>query len=367
MKPQPLRIVVAGLSITSSWGNGHATTWRGLIRELTSRGHTVLFLERDMPWYAANRDLPCPDFCRTELYESLDELRDRFAGDVRDADLIIVGSYVPEGVDVGRWMTATASGPVAFYDIDTPVTLAKLANGDHEYIDPALVARYDAYLSFTGGPTLERIERELGSPMARALYCSVDPSLHFPERRAPQWDLGYMGTYSADRQPALERLLVEPARQWPTGRFCVAGPQYPTTAKAWPGNVEHIEHVPPCGHRQFYASQRYTLNVTRAEMKATGWSPSVRLFEAAACGTPIVSDWWPGLDQLLAPGEEILLARDTDEMLRVIRDTPEEERLRIADRARTRVSTAHTCAQRAEELEQHALALLERSAAREAH
>lgn len=367
MQLQPLRIVVAGLSITSSWGNGHATTWRGLIRELTKRGHSVLFLERDVPWYAANRDLPCPDFCRTELYRSLEELRDCFAGEVRDADLVIVGSYVPDGVEIGRWMTATASGPVAFYDIDTPVTLAKLARGDHEYIDPPLVARYDAYLSFTGGPTLDRIESELGSPMARTLYCSVDPALHFPEGQTSRWDLGYMGTYSADRQPALERLLLEPARLWSAGRFCIAGPQYPSAPTSWPENVEHIEHLPPSQHREFYAAQRFTLNVTRADMMRAGWSPSVRLFEAAACGVPIVSDWWPGLDELLEPGKEILLARDAEEMLGLVRNTPEEKRLRIADRARTRVISSHTCAHRAEELEQYASELLERSAAGEAH
>ncbi len=366
MQPQPLEIVVAGLSITSSWGNGHATTWRGLVRELTKRGHSVLFLERDVPWYATHRDLPVPDFCRTQLYGSLDELRDRFTRDVRHADLVIVGSYVPDGVEAGRWMIATASGPVAFYDIDTPVTLAKLARGEHEYIDPPLVARYDAYLSFTGGPTPERIEREFGSPMARTLYCSVDPGLHFPERRTARWDLGYMGTYSADRQPALERLLLEPARRWPPGRFCIAGAQYPGAATAWPGNVDHIEHLPPSTHREFYTAQRFTLNITRADMMRAGWSPSVRLFEAAACGVPIVSDSWPGLEELLEPGKEILLAHDTDEMLGLIRDTPEEERLRIADRARTRVLSSHTCAHRAEELEQYAMELLERSAAAEA-
>ncbi len=369
MQPQPLSIVVAGLSITSSWGNGHATTWRGLIRELANRGHSVLFLERDAPWYGANRDLPSPEFCRTELYGSVGELRDRFAGDVHDADLVIVGSYVPDGVEVGRWVTATASGPVAFYDIDTPVTLAKLARGDHEYIDPPLVARYDAYLSFTGGPTVQRIERDFGSPMARTLYCSVDPALHFPEERPARWDLAYMGTYSADRQSALERLLLEPARRWPAGRFCVAGPQYPARSAPvpWPANVERIEHLPPARHREFYTSQRYTLNITRADMVRAGWSPSVRLFEAAACGVAIVSDWWPGLDDIFAIGDEILLAHSTDEMLRLVCETREEERLRIAGNARARVISAHTCAHRAAELEQFALTLLDRAAAREVH
>ena len=178
---QRLSITILGLSITSSWGNGHATTFRALVRELVAAGHEVLFLERDQPWYASNRDLPQPPWGRTELYGSLDELNDRFAADVGDADLVIVGSYVPQGDQVGDWVQRTAQGRTAFYDIDTPVTLAKLARGEHEYLRPDQIAGYDLYLSFTGGPTLRKLEREFGSPRARVLYCSVDPQLYFPE------------------------------------------------------------------------------------------------------------------------------------------------------------------------------------------
>jgi len=148
MKPQRMRIVILGLSMTSSWGNGHATTFRGLVR----RGHHVLFLERDVPWYASNRDMPRPPWGRTELYTDLEDLHARFTADVRDADLVVVGSYVPQGVDVGRWVQATARGIPAFYDIDTPVTLAKLARGDFEYLAPEPIPGYRLYLSFTGGP-----------------------------------------------------------------------------------------------------------------------------------------------------------------------------------------------------------------------
>jgi spore maturation protein CgeB len=260
-----LRIVILGLSITSSWGNGHATTYRGLVRELVRRGHDVLFLERDVPWYAENRDLARPPFGRTALYRSVDALRARFATAVRDADLVIVGSYVPDGAIVGDWVQDHARGLRAFYDIDTPVTLAKLARGEHEYLRPAQIPRYDLYLSFTGGPTLARLEREFGAPAARALYCSVDPELYFPEPAAIEWDLGYMGTYSADRQPTVESLLLEPARRWPSGRFAVAGPQYPDDL-AWPANVTHTPHLPPRAHRAFYNRQRVTLSVKRCRL-----------------------------------------------------------------------------------------------------
>ena len=347
-----MRIVILGLSLTSSWGNGHATTFRGLVREMTARGHDVLFLERDVPWYANNRDLPDPPWGRTELYDGLDDLGERFAGDVREANAVIVGSYVPEGVAVGRWVQETAQGVKAFYDIDTPVTLAKLARGDFEYLTPDLIPGYDVYLSFAGGPTLTTLERDYGSPRARALYCSVDQALYYPENAEAEWDLGYMGTYSDDRQPPLNALLMEPARRWPDGRFVVAGPQYPQTIR-WPANVGRIEHLPPAEHRAFYNRQRWTLNVTRADMIAVGYSPSVRLFEAAACGVPILSDYWEGLDTVFALGTEIVVTRSPEDTLRALRDTPDDERRAIGARARARVLAAHTATHRTMELERY--------------
>lgn len=352
-----LRIVILGLSITSSWGNGHATTYRGLVRELEQRGHDVLFLERDVPWYAENRDLPEPPYGTTRLYASFDELQDRYLDEVRDADLVIVGSYVPEGVRVGDWVQREARGLKAFYDIDTPVTLAKLARGEHEYLHARQIPKYDLYLSFTGGPTLKRLERHYGSPRARVLYCSFDPALYFPDPQPLRWDLGYMGTYSDDRQPSVKTFLLDTARRHPQGRFVVAGPQYPGT-DAWPANVAYEPHLPPSEHRRFYNSQRFTLNVTRKDMIAAGWSPSVRLFEAAACGTPIISDRWPGIESLLVPHQEILLVDRTLDVLDTLERCGEDERLRIAERARKRILAEHTAAHRAAELESHALAIL---------
>ncbi len=359
MSSPPLRIVILGLSITSSWGNGHATTYRALIRELTTRGHEVLFLERDVEWYASNRDLADPPHGRTVLYRDLSELKRCFAGAVEEADFVIVGSYVPEGAEVGEWVTQIARGSTAFYDIDTPVTLAKLARGEEEYLTAELIPRYQMYLSFTGGPTLARLEQEYGSPMARPLYCSVDPALYYPEASAVHWDMGYMGTYSHDRQPALSRLLLEPALAWREGRFVVAGPQYPETIR-WPRNVRRIQHLPPARHRRFYNAQRFTLNLTRADMVAAGFSPSVRLFEAAACGTPIISDYWDGIDTLFETREEILIARSSAEALELVRDLSEAERSAIGHRARCRVLSEHTAAHRAAELEGYALEVLSR-------
>lgn len=343
------RIVVFGLAISSSWGNGHATTYRALLRELARRGHEVGFFERNVPWYAENRDDPTPADVQLVLYESLAEL-EGYRRSVEEADAVIIGSYVPEGVALAEWVMTVARGPVLYYDIDTPVTLAKLASGDAEYLSADLVPRFDAVLSFAGGPTLEVLTERYGARRALPLYCSVDPRGYYPETLPPRWDLGYLGTYSPDRQPPLETLMLEPARRLPEGRFVVAGPQFPPEVR-WPANVERIEHLPPPLHREFYASQRWTLNITRDAMRRAGWSPSVRLFEAAACGVPVISDAWPGLEEFFRPGEEILIAERPEDTIRVLEEVREEERLAISRRARARVLARHTAAHRAEELE----------------
>ncbi|WP_336488772.1 CgeB family protein [Methylobacterium nigriterrae] len=353
-----LRLVVLGLSLSSSWGNGHATTYRALLRAFAERGHAVLFLEREVPWYAEHRDLTESDFCDLAFYRELVDL-ERFRDRIASADAVIVGSYVPEGVAVGRRVRAWNRSVCAFYDIDTPVTLAKLEARDHAYLAPDLIRSYDLYLSFAGGPTLRRIEERYGSPAARQLYCSVDPEAYPALERDALWDLSYLGTHSPDRQPTLTRLLLEPARRAPQLRFAVAGPQYPREID-WPRNVERIEHVAPAEHPAFYAASRYTLNVTRADMIRAGYSPSVRLFEAAACGTPILTDRWKGLETVLAPGREILPVDTAEDVLALLEGQPEPERLRLAAAARARVLGSHSAAHRAAELENHLRVAIER-------
>ena len=343
-------IVILGLSVTSSWGNGHATTYRGLIRGLAERGHRVLFLERDAPWYAENRDEPHPRGATTELYRSFDELVTRFETAVSEARLVIVGSFVRDGTRVGEWVTSVARGRTAFYDIDTPITLAQLANGEQEYVSAALIPRYNMYLSFTGGPTLDLLENHYGSQMARVLYCSVDPAKYRAIQGRYTWDLGYLGTYSKDRQPGLESLMLDSAREWREGRFIVAGPMYPESI-VWPENVEREIHLAPDKHAGFYGAQRFTLNITRAEMKKSGFSPSVRLFEAGVCAVPVISDWWNGLDGLFSIGEEVLISGGVEDTLRYLRDIPDEKRLAIGQAARRRVLAEHTPEHRAMQLE----------------
>jgi spore maturation protein CgeB len=344
-----VRLVVLGLTLSSSWGNGHATTYRALLKAFFARGHQVLFLERAVPWYAgAHRDLADPDYCDLRFYDSLDSLRDH-APAIRAADAVMVGSYVPDGVAVGQFVQETAGGVTAFYDIDTPVTLARLEAGERDYLSAEQIPAYDVYFSFTGGPILRALVQRFGARRACPLYCSADPALYRWLSVPVRWDLSYLGTYSADRQPMLERLLIEPARRAPHLRFAVAGAQYPPDLD-WPANVERIAHVAPADHARFYAASRMTLNVTRADMVRAGYSPSVRLFEAAACATPVLSDPWPGVESFFEPEREIVLAQTTEAALAAITRTAAELGAQGLA-ARRRMMAGHTAAHRAETLE----------------
>lgn len=285
------------------------------------------------------------------MYRDLKDL-ESYRELVADADAVIVGSCVPDGVSVGRFVQATARGVKAFYDLDTPTTLARLRERDYEYISQELIPGYDVYLTFTGGPMLERLVRRYGAKSAHALHCSVDADRYRPVRAPLLFDLGYLGAYSPDRQGGLERLLIEPARRAPELKFVVAGPQYPKSIQ-WPANVTRIEHLVEADHVDFYAQCRFTLNLTRATMIRAGYSPSVRLFEAAACGTPVISDRWRGIDTFLSPGREIVLARTASEVLNVLQNWQESRRMSLALAARRRVLNEHTARHRARALEDH--------------
>lgn len=347
-----MQIVIFGLSITSSWGNGHATTFRALARALHERGHRIVFFERNVEWYASNRDMPEPPFCRVVLYENWKEVLPRVRQEFRGCDVAVVGSYFPDGLAAIREVLDSNVPVKAFYDIDTPITISKLRSGDAEYLKRGHIPEFDVYFSFTGGPMLRELEANFGAKQAVPLYCSFDPEKYCfaPARKEFACDFSYMGTYAPDRQLKIEQLFCEPARRLPDLNFLLAGPQYPEDTR-WPRNVRRITHVDPQSHASFYSSSRLTLNVTRDEMVRAGYSPSVRLFEAAACGTAIVSDNWLGLDTFLTPGKEILLPRSVQDVIYYIRDMDEEEIRRIGRNAQQRVLSEHTSEQRALEFE----------------
>ena len=346
-----MKLVIFGLSITSSWGNGHATTYRSLCRALARRGHSIHFVEKDVEWYRNHRDLPQPDFCTVHLYDQWEP--SPWLALAADADAIVIGSYFPDAVSATNALLHAGKGPLLFYDIDTPITLAQLrSQGKADYLEAALVPCYDAYLSFTGGPALQVLEEEFGSPRAVGFYCSVDPEVYRPSPANEHYrcDLSYLGTYASDRQGKLMQLLNGAAEQMPQADFLVAGPQYPAEI-AWQPNVKTIDHVAPPQHPAFYSSARFTLNLTRSDMVIAGFSPSVRLFEASACGATILSDDWAGLDHFLTPGKEILLPRDAYEVTAILRDMPEAEVKALGRAAQERILAEHTSEHRAIEFE----------------
>jgi spore maturation protein CgeB len=347
-----MKIVVVGLSITSSWGNGHATTYRSLLGALAARGHDLLFLERNTKWYAENRDLPYPPYCEVGLYQNLHRLKTQYARRIRAADMVMVGSYVTEGVPAADWLIRTATGPVVFYDIDTPVTIEKIAKGDYEYLSPELIPHFDLYLSFAGGPLLEQIRSLYGARVVRPLYCSADSKSLSPQVLPRHWDLGYLGTYSRDRHRLFESFMLIPATMSARRSFAVVGSQYPSQI-VWPPNVERLAHLAPQEHRFFYNSQRFTLNLTRAPMVKAGYSPSVRLFEAAACGAAIITDRWNGLELFFQPGEEILVADSSSEVISIICNMSETRRSTVGKAAYQRFLQEHTSEHRAQDLERY--------------
>jgi spore maturation protein CgeB len=351
LKNSTMTFVVFGLTISSSWGNGHATLWRGLCNALARRGHRVKFFERDVPYYAASRDAYEIPGGELVLYDDWQDVLPQAVRLCREADVAIVSSYCPDAQAAANVLFDCERLLKVFYDLDTPVTLdCARRGGNCAYLPDAGLRGFDLVLSYTGGAALEELQVLLGARRVYPLYGHVDPEVHQPTRSAARYraDLSYLGTYAADRQATLERLFIEPARCLPQRAFVLAGAQYPQEFP-WATNIHFVRHLPPQEHAEFFSSSRWTLNITRTAMARMGWCPSGRLFEAAACGTPVLSDVWEGLDAFYTPGKEILLVRDGGDVRTALDMTLDEVRC-IARAARERTLREHTSAQRAVEL-----------------
>jgi len=347
-----VKIVIFGLTISSSWGNGHATLWRGLCKNLVRMGHDVVFYERDVPYYAGARDLYELPGGRLELYTSWETIRTRARSDVSDADAAFVTSYCPDGLVATELVADQEKALRIFYDLDTPITLARLRAGDDvPYIGPRGLVDFDLVLSFTGGGRVfDEFRSHLGARRIDALYGHVDPEIHRPVAPQPHYraQLSYLGTYSQDRQQTLQSLFVEPALRRRDLRFLIGGAQYPPDFP-WSPNIYFVRHLPPSEHAAFFGSSRMTLNITRKAMAEMGWCPSGRLFEAAACGSPLLSDTWQGIDEFFEPGAEIVLASDENDALAAL-EIGDQELRTIAQRARERTLCQHSSTRRAEQL-----------------
>jgi spore maturation protein CgeB len=346
-----VKFAVFGLTISTTWGNGHATLWRGLAAALARLGHSITFFERDLPYYAPHRDMSEIPGGQLRLYRDWEDALPQARGALAECDVAMVTSYCPDGVAAGELVADSRAPLKVFYDMDTPVTVERAQQGlPVEYIGPRGLSGYDLVLSFTGGEALKALRDILGARRTAALYGSVDPAVHYPvpPHEGYRSDFSYLGTYAANRQGALEMLFLEPARRMPDRKFVIGGAQYPVDFP-WLPNVFFVRHLPPSEHPAFYCSSPLTLNVTRAPMAAMGWCPSGRLFEAAACGTPVVSDAWAGMETFFRPGEEILVARNPSEVVDALSRSPQELE-RIGRAARERALADHTADRRAREL-----------------
>jgi spore maturation protein CgeB len=347
-----VKLVIFGLSVSSAWGNGHATLWRGLLRSLIRRGHYPVFFEKDVPYYARNRDLWEIPGGKLILYSDWHEVLHAARCELRDAEVTMITSYCPDAVAASELMLDMDSGFRVFYDLDTPVTLAGLDRGENvAYVGENGLRDFHLVFSYTGGSALGELSSRLGAPHVEPLYGSVDPETHFPVESTARFEAGlsYLGTYAADRQAALEALLIEPARNMPEERFLLGGSQYPE-GFPWMPNIHYAGHVSPPEHPQFYCSAKLNLSVTRQAMAAMGYCPSGRLFEAAACAAPVLTDDWEGLDCFFEPGREILVAAGTAEAIDHLSRSESDLRA-IGSAARDRVLGEHTADHRALEFE----------------
>lgn len=348
-----MHFVIFGLTVSSSWGNGHATLWRGLLKAMSLRGHTATFYERDVPYYASTRDdWPAPTGITIRLFDSVENIHGEIAQNLACADVAMITSYCEDGPAASRMIFDSQVKVSAFYDLDTPITLDALSSGGQvSYLPKEGLAGFDVVLSYTGGRALRELHTRLGARQVAPLYGWVDPETHAPA--APKQEfrstLSYLGTYAADRQQALEKLFVLPARARPQERFVIGGAQYPDNFP-WSENIFFVRHLPPGCHSSFFCSSRATLSVTRRAMAEYGYCPSGRLFEATACGTPLLSDTWEGLDSFFTPGSEILPVRTREDVIAAL-TLSDNELARLGEAARARTLAHHTAEHRVSDLE----------------
>jgi len=348
-----MHFVIFGLTVSSSWGNGHATLWRGLLKAMGRRGHTATFYERDVPYYASTRDgWPTPKGITIRFFDSFKSIREEIESDLARADVALVTSYCHDGSAASQMVFESKVAVSAFYDLDTPVTLDAVHSGERVgYLPDDGLAKFNVVLSYTGGRALEELRSHLGATEVAPLYGWADPETHAPAASMAEFrsTLSYLGTYAADRQQALEELFIAPARALPEERFVIGGAQYPD-AFPWSENIFFVRHLPPACHSSFFCSSRATLSVTRRAMAKYGYCPSGRLFEATACGTPLLSDTWEGLETFFTSGSEILPVRTQGDVVAAL-SLSDCELIRIGEAARARTLAHHTAEHRVSELE----------------
>lgn len=278
-----MQIVFFGLTISSSWGNGHTTHFRALLRAFHELNIEVVFYERDVPHYAKRRDFDSCDYCELVLYHDWETMRRTALRRAQASDVVVTASYLPEGARISEELLGLEGVLHVFYDLDTPITLNRMRDESVDYLRADLIPQFDLYLSFTGGSILRALEKDFGAQLALPLYGCVDPDLYVRVANQQRFacDMSFMGTYAPDRADCIRELFMAAAERLPDQRFLLAGSMYPAEW-AWPSGVKRVEHVAPSDHPALYSSSRATLNLTRAKMALSGYCPSAQRAEDLA-------------------------------------------------------------------------------------
>jgi spore maturation protein CgeB len=342
-----------GSSLVSSYWNGAATYYRGIIRALHARGWRVTFFEPDAFERQDNRDMPDPDWARVVVYPP-DELGlERVLDGASDADVIVKASGVgvlDAELEAAVLQIKQPHQLCIFWDVDAPATLERLqANPD----DPlrALIPRFDKVLTYGGGQPVVDAYNEIGAHDCTPIYNALDPDTHFPVPPDPRFaaDLALLANRLPDREARIQEFLFDPARRLPHCQFLLAGNGW--QGAEVPENITLLGHLPTADHNVFNCSPTAVLNVNRASMARFGFSPATRIFEAAGAGACLISDAWPGLDHFLEPDTEVLVAANGEEVAERLRHLTPRRARTIGEAARRRVLAEHTYEQRVAQLE----------------
>ncbi len=357
-----MKIAFYGSSLLSSYWNGAATYYRGMLSALARHGHAITFYEPDAYDRQANRDIESPNYAKVVVYPATDEAVRRVIAEASAADVVVKASGVGVFDDLlveGVAAAAHAHAVAIFWDVDAPASLAEMQRQPDHPIRVSL-PRYDMVLTYGGGPPVIEAYEALGARRCVPVYNALDPTMHFRVAPEPRFacDLVFLGNRLPDREARVEHFFLEPAAATPDRDFLIGGSGWGD--KAMPPNLRSLGHVSTRDHNALNSSARAVLNISRESMAATGYSPATRVFEAVGAAACLITDAWVGLELFLKPDEEVLVARDGADVARHLAALTADRARRIGEAARRRVLAEHTYARRAAEVD----ALLREASAR---
>jgi spore maturation protein CgeB len=353
MKTQKLNIAFFGSSLVSAYWNGAATYYRGIVRALHQRGHQVTFYEPDAYERQQNRDIADPDYATVVVYEATEAAAHRCLAQAAQADVIVKASGVgvlDELLEREVLRLQTDERLVIFWDVDAPATLDRV---HHNPADAflSLIPRYDLILTYGGGDPVIQAYEALGARQCVPIYNALDTATHYPVAPEERFacDLAFLGNRLPDREARVEEFFLKPAAATPLQRFLIGGSGWGD--KSMPSNVRYVGHVYTNDHNAFNCTPKAVLNISRESMARYGFSPATRVFEAAGAGACIITDYWEGIDYFFEPGQEILVAKDGDEVAAIMAELTTEQARAIGQAAYRKVLAGHTYGHRVEQLE----------------